>query len=374
MWSSRCLTSEKLEEMKMQNEILSTTYQLTSPGVIETKSIKRELLNDWVVIRPTLASVCHADLRYYTGNRRPEALKKKLPMALLHEGIGTVIQSNSSKFSVGERVVIVPNIPGEVLDPENFPNTKKLPVNYTKGNQFLGSGYDGIAQSHLVHPADCLVKIPDNIPDEIAVLAELCTVSYHAISHIIHHLQDDSSKIALFGDGPVGYLTAAMITSMYNIPKDRFTVFGADREKLNNFYFTNQEMVQEYDFESPKETFNIILECTGGKFSESAINQAISLFEPCGHLVLMGVTEDRVPINTRDILEKGLTLYGSSRSSTADFQAVIDAMANENYQKALRQILPNSFDVISNGDDFKIAMDQVVANRAWKKTILDFKF
>jgi hypothetical protein len=32
-------------------------------------------------------------LRYYTGNRRPEALAKKLPMALFHEGIGIVEDS-----------------------------------------------------------------------------------------------------------------------------------------------------------------------------------------------------------------------------------------------------------------------------------------
>lgn len=53
--------------------------------------------------------------------------------------------------------------------------------------------------------------------------------------------------------------------------------------------------------------------------SESAVNQAIELLNPGGCLILMGVTEERVPINTRDVLEKGITLFGSSRSSAEDY-------------------------------------------------------
>lgn len=47
-----------------------------------------------------------------------------------------------------------------------------------------------------------------------------------------------------------------------------------------------------------------MFECCGGKFSESAINQAIDLIDRQGQLVLMGVTEELVGINTRDVLEK----------------------------------------------------------------------
>ncbi len=359
----------------MKNEqVVSKTYRLVAAGEVVTEEIQREVKEGWVVVEPIIASVCHADLRYYTGSRRPEAMKKKLPMALLHEGIGKVIESRSEKFSVGDRVVIVPNIPGQVLDPKKYPNKEKIPVNYTKGNQFLGSGYDGIAQSKLVHPAECLVKIPDNVPDEIAVLAELCTVSYHGVSHIADRLKNPKTKVALFGDGPVGYLTATMIRYMYGVDETRFTVFGADRDKLSKFTFAHQEMVQEYDFANNENKYDVVLECTGGRFSESALNQAIEIFAPCGDLVIMGVSEERVPINTRDILEKGLRLYGSSRSSTADFEAVIQAFEIPEYRHALQEILPDKWDIVTDEVTFKRAMDKIVANRAWHKTILDFQW
>ena len=37
----------------------------------------------------------------------------------------------------------------------------------------------------------------------------------------------------------------------------------------------------------------------------------------------MGVSENPVPVNTRMVLEKGLRLYGSSRSGRADFKRTL---------------------------------------------------
>ena len=38
----------------------------------------------------------------------------------------------------------------------------------------------------------------------------------------------------------------------------------------------------------------------------------------------MGVSENAVPINTRMVLEKGLRVFGSSRSGKKDFERVIE--------------------------------------------------
>ena len=38
---------------------------------------------------------------------------------------------------------------------------------------------------------------------------------------------------------------------------------------------------------------------------------------------MMGVSEDNVPINTRMVLEKGITLFGSSRSGVKDFSNLL---------------------------------------------------
>lgn len=357
----------------MTNSVESRIFSLVKPGVIEEVEKKRELPKGWVAIEPTYASICHADLRYFAGLRRPEALAKKLPMALLHEGIGVVKKSCSEKFSVGDRVVVVPNIPGQILHPE-IDQKPDVPVNYSKGNAFLGSGYDGMAQSRLVHPEECLVLIPAEIPDEIAVLAELSSVSHHAISHVKDKLKNPETKVALFGDGPVGYFTAVMLKYLYGVDADRFVVFGAADDKLANFDFARTANVRTYDFKHSKEKFDVLIECTGGKFSESALNQAIDIADSLADIIFMGVTEELVPIDTRDILEKGITAHGSSRSSTIDFEAVIEGMRKPEYRKALSKILPDQLSEISSGADFRKVMEKFVENPGWNKTVMHFNW
>ncbi|GKU83902.1 alcohol dehydrogenase catalytic domain-containing protein [Niallia sp. NCCP-28] len=364
---------------QIRNAMQSRTFWLLQPGKLEERSIEREIKDGEVVIEPSMASVCHADIRYYAGLRKPEAMAKKLPMALLHEGIGTVIESRSQEVQVGERVVIVPNLPGHLVEAKTKEECcltcgKGVADNYCENGHFMGSGYDGIAQSRVVVPAACAVPIPADMPDEIAVLSELCTVSYHALSHVHQKLLSPNTTVAIFGDGPVGYLTAAMVRYVYGIDELRLTVFGAMPEKLEQFKFAARHLVQNFDFSSSKVGADIIIECTGGKFSESAINQGIDLANRGGSLILMGVTEERVPINTRDILEKGLTLYGSSRSSVSDYHAVIKALENPAYQQALSLVLPDTLISVSKVEDFDEAMKSASAHRGWQKTILDFKW
>jgi ribitol-5-phosphate 2-dehydrogenase len=163
-----------------------------------------------------------------------------------------------------------------------------------------------------------------------------------------------------------------MLHHAFRVGPDRLTVFGAIREKLDQFTFASTEMVQNYDFRSGGNKVDIVVECTGGRFSESAINQGIDLLNPGGHLILMGVSEELVPINTRDVLEKGITIYGSSRSSAIDFREVLQVMEEADCQFTLRKLLPETYTAVSTADDFAKAMEIALAHRDWKKTLLDF--
>lgn len=357
--------------------IASRTFRLNKPGELEEVWVDREIKEGQVVVEPEMTSVCHADLRYYTGQRRAEALAKKLPMALLHEGIGKVVESRSEQLHPGQRVVIVPNLPGYIM--KGIPKEQCCPAcraglseNYCHNGGFLGSGTDGMAQSRLVVPSDNVIPVPDSIPDHVAVLAELCSVSYQALELVGDKLA--SGKAAVFGDGPVGYLTAAMVHHAFGLSEDRLTVFGAIEDKLAHFEFAKREMVQTYDFEHAGGSVDVAIECTGGKFSESAINQAIDLLAPGGHLVLLGVSEERVPINTRDVLEKGLTIHGSSRSTAHDFRQVIKAMESPAYQHTLEKIIPEIFDKVSTADQLAKVMESAAAHRRWEKTIVQFQW
>ena len=65
-------------------------------------------------------------------------------------------------------------------------------------------------------------------------------------------------------------------------------------------------------------------ECVGGGAASGVINQIIDQISPEGTIALMGVSEDPPAINSRMILEKGLRMYGSSRSGRIDYEGVVD--------------------------------------------------
>lgn len=361
----------------MASMATSITYRLTKPGVFEEININRSVEDGFVVVEPMIVSVCHADIRYFTGNRRKEALESKLPMALFHEGVGKIVESKDADYKIGDRVIIIPTIPGYVLEQKEKSgccNSCKRggPDNYCENGVFLGSGYDGIGQSRLVLPSQNVIRIPNNISNEIAVLAELCSVSLYAINQLS---LDELEKypVAVFGDGPVGFLTAAMLHYYCNVPQERLIVFGAVENKLAEFDFATTYNIRDYDF-TKQTDIHTVFECTGGPFSESAINQAIDIIARNGNLSLLGVTEERVPINTRDILEKGIKVFGSSRSTYNEFSLLMQVLQNENLQKTLAKLIPKQNDPITDVTTLTDAMNRVVENKGWKRTYLSFKW
>ncbi|MDY0393819.1 zinc-binding dehydrogenase [Virgibacillus halophilus] len=230
---------------------------------------------------------------------------------------------------------------------------------------FLGSGYDGIGQQYLVLPTENVIPIPHNVPDKIAVLTELSSVSLHAANNVCDYF--GSGKVAVFGDGPVGYLTAATLHHVFDIPKDSLLVFGAMVERLAYFDFATTHLVHDFNFREEADVV-AVMECTGGAFSKNAINQAIELIEPQGKITLMGVSEERVPINTREVLEKGLTVYGSSRSTDKEFRTLMNAFQNQAYRDTLEKLVPEQNELIRSAMDLEKAMDKATQNKSWRKT------
>lgn len=365
--------------MSNQNEMISNVMRLTETRNIEDIQVKREVQVNEVVVEPYLLSICHADLRYFTGERRKEALEEKLPMALFHEGIGRIVFSKHPDFQEGDRVVVVPSIPGYLLK-----HTKKSlccnncknggPSNYCEKGVFLGSGYDGLAQDKLVIHGENVLKIPAEINDDIALLSELISVSLYAINVAQLDSLEKEDKVAVFGDGPVGYLTSTALHYIYGISKEKLLVFGAEPNKIKQFKdFATINLVHDFNFHNVTGVKRIF-ECTGGKYSTNAINQAIDLVDRHGSIVLMGVTEELVPINTRDVLEKGIHLLGSSRSRVEDFEVLIESFKDERYRKALYPLIPEKTHVVKSAKELEAVLDEASQSLSWEKVYIHLEW
>lgn len=306
--------------------MINQIYQLINPRVFSVKYTDINI-NDQIILRPTHMALCHADQRYYLGLRDARVLKQKLPMALIHECSAKVIFDPTNTYNPGQKVVMIPNSPGEVK--------KGFYENYGDNVKFLSSGYDGFAREFVNLPIDRVVAYDESIPPHIAAISEFLSVGVHAISRYdaVAHKKRDS--IGIWGDGSLGYIMACLIKYMY--PEIKIYVFGRNERKMSQFSFVYKTYHTEHIPDDLK--IDHAFECAGGEGSAFAIDDIIKHINPQGTAVLMGVSENKVLVNTRDILEKGLTFIGSSRSGRVDFKKVVEILKNKEVQKRLSVII-----------------------------------
>ena len=316
--------------------MVNYVYQLISPRVISVKYENLDL-DDKVIVKPLYMAICHADQRYYTGNRDKKILSKKLPMALIHECCGEVVIDRSGKFKKGQKVVLIPNVPGKY--------NNEIYENYGEGAKFLSSGYDGFMREYINLSSDRIVSF-DNIPLEIATITEFISVSIHAIERFKNVSHSNKDTIGVWGDGSLAFVTANVLKKEF--PNSQIIVFGKNRDKLSLFSFIDKTILIDNIPQDLK--IDHAFECVGGEGSFYAIDDIIRCIKPQGTILLMGVSENRIGINTRDILEKGLTFIGSSRSGYQDFVKAIKILQDEKIQKRLKVIIEN-YGVIKRIED-----------------------
>lgn len=337
--------------------MLNTVYRLVAPGRIEVEFSDVDLRKEAVLVRPTHLSICHADQRYYQGLRATEILKQKLPMALIHEAIGEVIWDKRGQFKPGERVVMIPNTPCEEDD--------IIAENYLRSSKFRASGFDGFMQDVVNIKADRLVRLPEGINLQVAAFTELISVSVHALRRYDEIAHKRRNAVGIWGDGNLGYITATLFKAMY--PETKLYIFGLDQNKLADFTFADDT----FSVMNIPENLRVdhAFECVGGEGSPKAINQIIDYINPEGTISILGVSENPVAINTRMILEKGLRLFGSSRSGRADFEKTIELyQTNPELVEYLQNIIGATVPV-RTVDDMKKAFEMDRQN-AFGKTIM----
>lgn len=340
--------------------MLNTVYRLVAPRRFEVAFSDIELFKDnQVIVRPQFLSICHADQRYYQGLRPAAILNQKLPMALIHEGIGVVVQSCSDKVKVGDRVVMIPNTP---VEKDEF-----IAENYLRSSKFRASGFDGFMQDLVALDADRVVKLPDGIDNHVAAFIELMSVSVHAILRFKEISHGRRDNIAIFGDGNLGFITGIFLKSI--LPQSKLFIFGVSEDKLASFSFA--DATYNVAGELKGISFDHAFECVGNAASGQAIEQIIDFINPEGTISLLGVSEYPVPINTRMVLEKGLRLYGSSRSGRTDFNMTVEMLKDNSWMVNYLSNIINNIVPVKNITDMNRAFELDI-QKPGGKTIMEW--
>jgi len=317
------------------------------------------------IIKIDCAAICKADIRYYLGNRDKKTLGLKYPMNLIHEAIGTVVLDKSNKFKVGDRVVLVPNIISKTREKCSHcvcddPN---LGENYCPQAIFVSSNYNGFSREYINYPVDNLIKIPDEIESSIATFSELISVAVSAYRRLD---LSGNETIGIWGDGILGYIFCSTFNQMHN---GKIIAVGKHEKKLREFPVHSYYQIGHKNINS--EDILVAYECVGGNASSLAINEILDNILVGGKVILTGVAEDSIAINTRKILEKGLSIYGVTRSKVTDFEKALVLLKNESFKQDISKLILNEMQ-IRNIVDYYEAFEFERYNKELGKNILHF--
>lgn len=235
---------------------------LLSPECISIENIEKpEPQSFEVLIKLAAVGICGSDIHFYKGDR---LLSK--PTILGHEGIGHVVEIGSKVqgFSVGDRVVIEPNI-----GCGNCRFCKKGRGNICIHKKVIGVNENGCFTEFIALDAEYCWKIPETISNDDAVCIEPMAVAVHALKCT---KVKPSSAVAIIGLGAIGLLlTQLCIAKGYKvyvkdlnhgkqlIAKNYGAIILPSDEQLSDFLITN-EIETVFDCVGVAKATNLILE------------------------------------------------------------------------------------------------------------------
>ena len=327
--------------------MFQTIYKVTSPGVIEEFIDSIDLDKNHTLVKVDYMAICKADIRYFLGNRDQNVLNHKYPLAPIHEAVGHVLKDPTGTYKPGDKVILIPNSVSE-KKLQSFENERckreDLGDNYAIGSTFRSSTTDGFLKQFYIAEPSLLVKFDKEIPSNIAVFSELLSVAVAGLRRINF---SETKHIAIFGDGILAYITYIVLTNDH--PETKLTIYGIDKNKLSMFKGVETKTYEDYKGEK----YDTMIEIVGGKFSADAINKMIDWATVGADLILMGVSEEKVPINTRLILEKGLSVKGVTRSDKKDFEHVAEILKNKSVREKILPMILSENEITSVNDIYR---------------------
>jgi ribitol-5-phosphate 2-dehydrogenase len=360
------------------------SYRLTQPFRIEAveQEIKRSR-PDEVLVRPRVTSVCASDLKLYTGARDRRALRKKLPLALLHEGVGEVVEAGPACGDIGPgtRVVIVPNIPCYLAYPDLYPSKDEACLacrpggageNYCLHNLYLSSNADGLAQSVFSHPASLSLPVDRSIPDYVAALTEpLTTILAGCEKAPISR----ERRFLILGNGPIGQLVAVCLRGFYGVPREAIWMTGHDwenRRQVLDLVGTALDATDARAFAPLRSNIGLAFECVGGDANTETLGQAVDCLRPGGTAILFGPSEKAVALNTREVIGKGLSFIGSNRSFVRHFEWVLERFKDREVQRLIEIVMSPTPLAVRSAEDLNHALYHAWTKREANKTLISW--
>ncbi|QDV47193.1 2-deoxy-scyllo-inosamine dehydrogenase [Stieleria neptunia] len=214
--------------------------------------------------------------------------------------------------------------------------------------------HDGAFAQSVAIPEHNLHVVPEGVTDDQALFTEPLAAAFEILQQVAIESTD---RIAILGDGRLGYLSAQVLSSV----TDRITVFGKHGVKLLRFGHRGYEVVQipsTDPVELPHHKFDVVVDCTG---STTGLPMAIHLVRPRGTVVLKTTVADRHELSLASIVIDEISVVGSrcgpfatALDALAGGQVDVDGLITDRY--SLDQVNP-AFASAVNPNSFKVVFE-----------------
>lgn len=303
---------------------------------------------EWAKIRTRYGGICGSDMSIVLLDVNPAlSAVVSMPITLGHENVGIIAEVGDEvkDFAPGDRVVADPLLPCATRGTEELcgfcqQGEFSLCQNFAEGDLAPGLSIGlcgdtgGSWSPYFVAHQSQLFRVPENVTDENALMAEPFSVALHPV---MRNFPDDGDVVLVLGAGTAGLCTVAalralgsrarvMVVAKYPFQGELAQRFGADKV----IHLQEDDLFQAvaeatgatlYKPALGKELLvggvDIVYDCVGSKKS---VADGLSLVASGGTVVMSGLAGVLKRVDWTPIWLKELTITGSVWSSTETFQ------------------------------------------------------
>jgi 2-desacetyl-2-hydroxyethyl bacteriochlorophyllide A dehydrogenase len=269
-----------------------------------------------VVIRSRVSAICGSDLHGF----REASPRRIPPLVMGHETVGLIesVGEHVDASRIGERVVLKP-----VLGCGLCSSCRAGDINHCADGRLVGRDLAGGFAELFAVPATAAVRVPDDLPDDVAVLCEPMSNAEHVAARAVR----EGDRVFVIGSGPIGVLMAraALVHGA-----SRVLVTDPARERLRFAEAIGAEPIMSDDPAAA------VLEATDGEGADVVIDAAgfeatwalgLRAVRPGGHVVEVGLGAASGTVDFVAVLGKEATISGSYAWNDGDFARSLAMLA-----------------------------------------------
>jgi L-iditol 2-dehydrogenase len=361
---------------------------LVAPGDVQVVEVRLPTTIEpgALLVETVAATVCATDAHRWRGQVDSPDARSKLPLILGHEMVGRVVRigegprqdSLGQVLDIGDRVVWTHGFCGRCRactlehQPTLCHNRRGYMASPCTEFPFLTGGF---AEYCYVFPSSGRVKVPDDIPDDIA------SASSCALRTVVHGLEQLAAvrpigvtdTVVVQGSGPLGLFAVAMANSagagtiiMIGAPAERLEVarrWGADHTiDITDAADPSDRLAQVMDRTAGRGA-DVVIEVSG---SPAAFAEGMDLLRRGGRYLVMGqVHGQSLPFNASSIVLKQAHVIGSLSASAEHYYTALQFLSRQAHRYQWADIISNHYTL----DDVPSALSAMATHREIKPAI-----